>query len=228
MSSLVRVSDVVKVYYQGDTELRVLDSVSLDVQSGESCCIVGASGAGKSTLLHIIGALDSPTSGKVILGGQDLSKKSDHHLADIRNQKIGFVFQFHHLLPEFSALENVMMPCRIAGINERQSESLAKYWLERVGLETRDSHYPGQLSGGEQQRVAVARALVRSPSLLLADEPTGSLDSENSQKIEDLLFELRREHDLTLIVVTHNSQFSQRFSKVIELKDGKVVEGFSD
>lgn len=217
---ILEAKTVTRSYTKGAAHLDVLKGVNLQIHDGEALCIVGSSGAGKSTLLHILGTLDRPTLGKVLFEGVDLTRKSSAALAQFRSQTMGFVFQFHHLLPEMTALENVLLPCRIAGENHRDSLANANKLLAQFGLESRKDHYPSQLSGGEQQRVAIARALVRSPKILLADEPTGNLDSVNAQLIQDLFFELKRQRKLTLVVVTHDLNFAARFPRCLELKDG--------
>jgi lipoprotein-releasing system ATP-binding protein len=204
----------------GAARLEVLRGIDLAVGAGEAACIVGSSGAGKSTLLHILGALDRPTLGKVFFKGEDLTRKTDAELADFRNRSLGFVFQFHHLLAEFTALENAMMPCRIGGLSVAESRAAAEELLEALGLRERMSHYPSELSGGEQQRVAIARALVRKPEVLMADEPTGNLDTVNGARIQDLFFELKERLRLTLVVVTHDAAFAQRFPRVLRMRDG--------
>jgi lipoprotein-releasing system ATP-binding protein len=185
---------------------------------------VGASGVGKSTLLHILGTLDRPTSGKVYFGGVDIFQLKDHELAEFRNRNIGFLFQFHHLLGEFTALENVMMPLLIGRVGKEEAARDAKGILEAVGLGARFSHKPGELSGGEQQRVAIARALVHHPDLVLADEPTGNLDSQTSASIYELLRRLNEERGQTFIIVTHNSHLADQMDRVIRLVDGKVYQ----
>ncbi|MBM4363477.1 MAG: ABC transporter ATP-binding protein [Deltaproteobacteria bacterium] len=204
-------------------ELDVLRGIDLSVYQGEVASIVGASGAGKSTLLHCIGTLDLPTSGRIRLAGEDLTRASSSRLAAIRNESIGFVFQFHHLLPEFDALENVMMPGLIRGRPRRETMDRAMALLGEVGLSHRATHRPGELSGGEQQRVAIARALLMSPRLLLADEPTGNLDSATSDAIHDLFFEINRQHGTTILVVTHNGSFAERMPRRITMRDGKIL-----
>lgn len=208
--------------HQGRT-LEVLKGIDLDVKQGEILSIVGASGAGKSTLLHCVGTLDVPTSGTILLDGADLTKMGGAKLAAVRNKTIGFVFQFHHLLPEFTAFENVVMPGLIGGRGRREMAERANVLLEEVGLEHRSTHRPGELSGGEQQRVAIARALALEPKLLLADEPTGNLDSVTSDAIHDLFYEIADRHGTTIIVVTHNPGFAQRMPRVVEMTDGRVV-----
>lgn len=204
-------------------DLHILKNLSFEVVQGEAVCILGASGAGKSTFLHILGSLDQPTSGRVLWNGEDLSKKNDEDLASLRNKEMGFVFQFHHLLQEFTALENIMIPGRIAGLSLKQCEMRAKDLMDQLGLSHRQTHYPSQLSGGEQQRVAIARALFNEPRILFADEPTGNLDSENSSRIQDLFFQLKKDLGLTLVVVTHDVHFARRFPRSIRMADGEWV-----
>lgn len=217
--------EVWKSYAYGDgSELRVLQGVDLRIEAGEAVAIIGASGAGKSTLLQILGALDHPDSGSVLIGGTSLEGLEGDALADLRNRKIGFVFQFHHLLREFSALENAMMPCLIAGLSEAEARDRAREILVAVGLGQRLDHRPRQLSGGEQQRVAVARALANGPVLLLADEPSGNLDAHTSEQLHDLLFRLREERRLALVVVTHNRELAERADRILVLRDGVLKE----
>lgn len=212
-----------KVYVGGDGgELTVLDGVEIRVAPGEVVAIVGASGAGKSTLLHLLGGLDRPTAGEVVVGGRPLSGLSDRELAAVRNARIGFVFQFHHLLREFSALENVMMPQLIAGVDEATAAGRARLLLEEVGLGGRLAHKPWQLSGGEQQRVAVARALANRPLILLADEPSGNLDTQTSEHLHDLFFRLRAEHGVAMVLVTHNRELADRADRILQLKQGQL------
>jgi len=220
---ILKVIKLSKVFPHPRGEVWALKEVSFEVNSGESLAVVGVSGAGKSTLLHIIGAIDRPSKGKVILEGQDLSQMSPFQLAHLRNRKIGFVFQFHHLLPEFNALENVMMPALISRMEKKQAEERAKKVLIELGLEDRLYHRVGELSGGEQQRVAVARAVILEPKLLLCDEPTGNLDPETGRKVEDLLLELNQKKGITLIVVTHNESLAKRMQKRIRLFGGKII-----
>ena len=203
--------------------MEVLKGVDLTFSRGEKAAIVGASGVGKTTLLHVLGTLDRPTAGKVLYEGKDIYTLKEKELALFRNREIGFVFQFHHLLPEFSALENTMMPCLIQGIPEKESVSQAEAMLTLVGLKERLSHKPGELSGGEQQRVAVARALVLEPKVLLADEPTGNLDTKTGESVFDLLQELNQIKGVTLIVVTHNQKLAEKLSRQIQLVDGKAL-----
>ena len=222
-TALLKTEKLCKAYVQPAGSLQVLKNVDLQLFKGEAVCIVGSSGAGKSTLLHLLGALDRPTSGNIFFNDKNLQDFSDEELASLRNEKMGFVFQFHHLLGEFTALENVMIPCLIAGLSRREAKQKAEELLFTLGLTSRTSHYPSELSGGEQQRVAIARALVRKPEVLLADEPTGNLDTQNGKIIEDLFFNLKARLGITLIVVTHNLQFASRFTKVVRLKDGAMV-----
>ncbi len=222
---VLEVRDVAKEYVGGDgTRLRVLDGVSLAVPRGEMVAIVGESGAGKSTLLHVLGALERPSSGEVRLDGQALDASSDVALAELRNRLVGFVFQFHHLLREFTALENVMMPLRIAGETPRAARERAAGLLSRVGLASRMEHRPSALSGGEQQRAAVARALAASPAVLLADEPSGNLDQANAERLHELFAGLAREEALALVVVTHNPSLAARAQRVLRLASGRLVE----
>lgn len=200
--------------------LEILKGVDIQVAQGESVCINGPSGAGKTTLLHILGTLDRPDKGSLSIAGANILAFKDEQLARFRNETLGFVFQFHHLLGEFSALENVMMPSLICGKSRSDAERKAIYWLERVGLRARLTHFPDQLSGGERQRVAIARSLVMDPQVLLADEPTGNLDSNNATMVEDLFFQLQAELGLTLIVVTHNQNFASRFGRTLTMQDG--------
>lgn len=220
---------VSKGYRGGDgSVLRVLDGVELTVAAGEMVAIVGASGSGKSTLLHVLGALDRPEAGEVRVVGQSTRGLSDLGLADLRNRSIGFVFQFHHLLREFSALENVMMPLRIAGVEAGEARSRATGLLERVGLAARQSHRPAELSGGEQQRTAVARALAMRPALVLADEPSGNLDAPNAERLHDLLAEVTRELGVGVVVVTHNRSLAARATRVWQLAAGRLRPGDAD
>lgn len=218
---LLQVKNLFKSFKMGATEIPILKGVDLDVNAGDAICIMGSSGAGKSTLLQILGTLDRPTRGEVLFQGVPLHAKNDKELSEFRNTKLGFVFQFHHLLSEFTALENVMIPCQISGKSDRESESLSQKVLDLLGLKQRGMHYPSELSGGEQQRVAIARALVLGPSLVLADEPTGNLDSENAQNIQRVLFDLQEQLNLSLVVVSHDIEFSKKFPRVLVLKDGK-------
>jgi lipoprotein-releasing system ATP-binding protein len=220
--ALVIVEDLHKSFQHMGRRLEVLRGIDLNIYAGQILAIVGASGAGKSTLLHCIGTLDLPSAGRIRLGGEELTTMSSSRLAAVRNRNIGFVFQFHHLLPEFNALENVMLPGLIQGKSRREMEKRSAALLEEVGLSHRVTHRPGELSGGEQQRVAVARALTLDPKLLLADEPTGNLDSATSDAIHDLFFQINRQHGTTIVVVTHNSAFAESMPRVVRMRDGKV------
>ncbi len=202
--------------------LEVLRGIDLAISEGEVVAIVGQSGAGKSTFLHCVGTLDVITSGSLQVAGEELTSLSGSRLADLRNRTIGFVFQFHHLLPEFNALENVIMPGLIQGRSKKEMEPRGAALLEEVGLKERVLHRPGELSGGEQQRVALARALVLEPKLLLADEPTGNLDSTTSESIHELFFSINRQRGTTIVIVTHNIQLADKMPRVVTLKDGKV------
>lgn len=223
MTPMLEAIGVVKVFHGGDgAEVRVLEGVDLAVARGEMIAIIGASGAGKSTLLHVLGALERPTAGDVWLNGEHVADLPDDALADLRNRSVGFVFQFHHLLKEFSALENVMMPLRIAGRSPAEARDRAASLLARVGLGHRLNHRPAEMSGGEQQRTAVARALAMQPPLLLADEPSGNLDHHNAEGLHDLFAELATEMALGLVVVTHNRSLAARAGRVLLLADGRL------
>ena len=223
MPALVVVEHLEKTFVHMGRELQVLRDIDLTIDEGEVLAIVGPSGAGKSTLLHCIGTLDLPTSGRIRLAGEELTTLGPSRLAAVRNQTIGFVFQFHHLLPEFDALENVMMPGLILGKSKKELARRAAALLEEVGLSHRGTHRPGELSGGEQQRVAIARALLLDPKIVLADEPTGNLDTATSDAVHDLFFQINRAHNTTIVVVTHNPAFAQRMPRVVHMRDGKVV-----
>jgi lipoprotein-releasing system ATP-binding protein len=213
-----------KSYVGGDGGIiTVLDGVDLAVERGEMVAIIGASGAGKSTLLHLLGALDKPTTGEVFITGRALSGLDDDAVSALRNRTVGFVFQFHHLLREFTALENVMMPLRIGGTDEVEARRRALSLLDRMGLSGRAHHRPAQLSGGEQQRTAVARALASDPAVLLADEPSGNLDHGNSERLHDLFAELTRELEIAMVVVTHNRSLASRADRVLQLEEGKLA-----
>ncbi|HIN51128.1 MAG TPA: ABC transporter ATP-binding protein [Gemmatimonadetes bacterium] len=212
-----------KSFVVGDgSRLEILKEVDFEIAAGEVVAIIGASGAGKSTLLHLLGALDSPTGGDVLVGGRPVAGLTDEELADVRNHHVGFVFQFHHLLREFTALENVMMPALIAGMSSREASERASSLLLSVGVDHRESHKPNQLSGGEQQRVAVARALVNEPLVLLLDEPSGNLDTETSERLHDLLFRLRERQALSMVIVTHNRELAARADRILELTGGRL------
>ena len=221
-STLVVAHDVRKSFVHMGRTLEVLRGIDLTIDEGEIVAVVGQSGAGKSTLLHCIGTLDVPTSGSITVGGEEITTLPSARLAALRNRLIGFVFQFHHLLPEFNALENVMMPGLIQGKARGPLETRARALLEEVGLRERASHRPGELSGGEQQRVALARALVLEPKLILADEPTGNLDSATSGQIHDLFFQINEQRGTTLVIVTHNVALADSMPRKVTLKDGRV------
>lgn len=224
-SLLLQAQGVNKYYSNGKERLHILKDVALSIAQGEIAAILGPSGAGKSTLLHILGGLDSPGNGKVFFEGQDISSFSDRESADFRNKAVGFVFQFYHLLPEFNVLENVMMPLIISRPSSfifRPSYDRAMELLKEVGLGHRLKHLPSQLSGGEQQRAAIARALINEPKVLLCDEPTGNLDSENSRQIIQALKRLNREKKMTIVMVTHNLELADFASKVYHIKDGTL------
>ena len=223
-TDLLRVEGLRKVFRSGQSELLIFDNLSFRVRKGEMLAIVGESGAGKSTLLHILGALDRPSEGDVYCAKLALGSLSEEAAAEFRNREIGFVWQFHYLLPEFTALENVAMPLWLRGVGRRQAETEAAGWLREVGLEDRGHHRSGELSGGEQQRVALARALVTRPQLLMADEPTGDLDSATADRIFDLISRLHHDHQLTSIIVTHNPAFARRAGRVLRLHQGKLQE----
>lgn len=223
MTELIQVQQLFKSFGNGAKKVEVLRGIDLTFFQGEKAAIVGASGVGKTTLLHILGTLDRPTSGKVLYEGRDVFTLNEKDLALFRNRQIGFVFQFHHLLPEFNALENTMMPCLIQGIPKKEASVRAEAILTLVGLKDRLTHKPGELSGGEQQRVAVARALVLEPKILLADEPTGNLDSKTGESVFTLLQELNRIRKVTLILVTHNPSLAAQMPRQIHLVDGKAI-----
>lgn len=216
-------TDLVKEFDTPSQPLRILNGISAELNRGENLAVIGPSGSGKSTFLHIAGTLDKPTSGSVSLSGNDLNQLAEKDLASFRNQNIGFIFQEHHLLPQLSALENVLIPVVANGETDNDSIEQAKLLLEKVGLADRMAHRSAQLSGGERQRVAVARAMIRSPVLLLADEPTGSLDQANAKKIGQLLLDLQQEHNSILICVTHSESLSELFQKQVKLVNGKFV-----
>ena len=218
----IRAKGVGKVFQLGEERLDVLKNITLDIRSGEMISIVGASGAGKSTLLHLLGALDRPSAGAVHYGEQDIFRMPDGELARFRNAHIGFVFQFHHLLPEFTALENVMMPLLIQRLPKQAAQDKAPAALRDVGLQARARHTPGELSGGEQQRVAIARAIVTRPTVIFADEPTGNLDTKTGDAISDLLLQLNREFGLIIVLVTHNEKLAHTANTMIHLRDGQI------
>ena len=219
---MIQLNNLSKTFIKDGNAIEVLKSLDFTISRGESLAILGVSGAGKSTLIHILGTLDHPTSGTVLFDDINVFQWDKKKLAEFRNKTIGFVFQFHNLLPEFNSLENTMMPALIHGLPYRKARERAEAILHEVGLGDRLTHKPGELSGGEQQRVAVARALIMEPEIILADEPTGNLDSETGKKIEDILMDLNKVKRITLVVVTHNRMLADRMSKNIGLRDGKI------
>ncbi|NQU02954.1 MAG: ABC transporter ATP-binding protein [Syntrophaceae bacterium] len=221
---MITISNLAKTFMKDGNKIEVLKSINLEIKRGESLAILGVSGTGKTTFLQILGILDHPTSGHVLYDGVNAFEWNERKRAEFRNTKIGFVFQFHHLLPEFTTLENTMMPALINGIAKKETARRAEIILTEVGLGDRLAHKPGELSGGEQQRVAVARAMIMEPEILLADEPTGNLDTETGKKINDLLLNLIETKGTTLVVVTHNRLLSGRMSRTIGLKDGEIYD----
>lgn len=221
---LIRTEGLRKTYGSPKKAVEVLKGIDLKIGKGETCAIVGASGAGKSTLLNLLGGLDRPTSGEVYYEGNAVFRSDDRHLAAFRNSTIGFVFQFHHLLPEFTALENVMLPALIGGDSFPEAEQRARGLLAEVGLSARTGHKPGELSGGEQQRTAIVRALMRSPSVILADEPTGNLDTRTGEEVFEVLLEQNRTRSMTMIIVTHNERLASRLGRTLRMADGCMVE----
>ena len=220
--AVIQCQNVGKTYDYGSLKVEVLRNIDFQVASGEGIVIICASGSGKSTLLHILGGLDKPTSGEVKIQGQGLNSLSQVAIGQLRNRHLGFVYQFHHLLPEFSALENVMMPLLVARKSRAEAQAAAAEILEKVGLGSRMTHRPGELSGGERQRAAIARALVTKPDCLLADEPTGNLDRKNATHALEMMLELKRELGTALIVVTHDEQLAKRFDRVLTMDDGSL------
>ena len=222
---VLRARNLHKEFIKGSERIAVVKGVNLDIVEGDCMAIMGASGAGKSTLMHLLGALDRPTHGEVFFGPKqkNLWRMSDEDLSDFRNRNLGFVFQFHYLLPEFSSLENVMMPALIAGMARGEAEAQARDLLQFVGLQHRMSHRPAELSGGEQQRVAIARSVVLRPKLLFGDELTGNLDSENSKKVIDLLLDLNKRFGIAVLMVTHDHDVASRMGRVLTMKDGKIL-----
>ena len=221
---LIRIEELKKSYGDSKKTVEVLKGISLTINRGETVAIVGASGVGKSTLLNLLGGLDRPTSGEVYYEGKPVFKHDDRKLAAFRNSSIGFVFQFHHLLPEFTALENVVLPALIGGASFNEAAERATGLLVEVGLKDRLNHKPGELSGGEQQRTAMVRALMRSPSVILADEPTGNLDSRTGEEVFEILMEQNRSRGMTMIIVTHNEKLAGRLTRRLRMVDGNIIE----
>ena len=225
MGTLIKVEDIHKIYNPGENEVRALDGISLEIRRGEFAAIVGHSGSGKSTLMNMLGCLDSPTSGRYYLDGKDVSQLSDNELSDIRNQKIGFIFQGFNLIPNLTAEENVELPLIYRGVGRRERKQLAQSALEKVGLSHRMHHKPSEMSGGQQQRVAIARAIAQAPPIILADEPTGNLDSHSSQEIMGILKKLHKGGH-TVILITHDNEIAAQAERVIRIRDGKIEEDF--
>lgn len=223
MSEIIRVENLNKRYNLKGEDLHILKGIDLSIKKEEMLAIVGPSGAGKSTLLHIMGTLDAPTEGKVYFNGMDLFAQTEEALARFRNKKLGFVFQFHHLLPEFTALENTIMPALIHKMDKKEALQRGEGILKEVGLSERINHRPGELSGGEQQRVAVARALILSPEVILADEPTGNLDTHTSDAVFSLILRLNKERGITFVIVTHNEKLASQADRIVRMVDGRIV-----
>lgn len=221
-SPIIELKNLTKIYKNG-MEFRALDNANLKIKKGEFVAIVGPSGSGKSTLMHLIGLLDTPSSGTLLIDRNNVTNMSDKERSEIRNRMLGFVFQYHHLLPDFTALENVMMPLLIAGKKRKEAKETAEKLLKEVGLEDRMDHKPGELSGGQNQRVAIARALSCSPAIVLGDEPTGNLDTKTGDMIYELLRQLNKEYNQTFIVVTHNDDMALKADRIIRLVDGKIT-----
>ena len=221
---MIKLENIIREYRMGEDIVRAVSGISLEITEGEFVALVGPSGSGKSTTMHIIGGLDTPTSGRVIVDGHDLSRAGDRELSRYRNEKIGFVFQAFNLHPTYTATENVALPLIFSGIGYSRRMKIAAEALETVGLSDRASHRPNQLSGGERQRVSIARALVTQPKIILADEPTGNLDSKNGQLVMELLSRLNKEKGITLIIVTHNMEIAAVAGRIIKMRDGKIVE----
>jgi putative ABC transport system ATP-binding protein len=225
MEIAIELRGIEKEYDLGPVKLKVLNDINLSIKKSEMVSIMGPSGSGKSTMLHMLGCLDRPTKGKVIIDGVDVSKLNDDELAKIRREKIGFIFQFFYLIPSLTALRNIELPMTFVNGNSKDNEKKAKELLKMVGLEGRMNHRPSQLSGGESQRVAIARAIANDPQIILADEPTGNLDSKSGKEVIEILKNLNKERGVTLIIVTHDSSIARQTKKIINLKDGKIIKG---
>ncbi len=223
MNNVLSCQKLYKSFNQGGVELNILNGIDFQVAPGETVSITGSSGSGKSTLLHLLAGLDKATGGEIIINGNDFSKLNDNQICAIRNQNLGFIYQFHHLLPEFTALENVLMPIMISGYISEAKRNHALELLNRLGLSKRTKHFPGQLSGGERQRVAIARAVVNSPSIVFADEPTGNLDNQTSNHVLDIFFQLQEELKTSLVIVTHDNEIAAKAAKRYRLHDGKLI-----
>jgi lipoprotein-releasing system ATP-binding protein len=221
---MIKLENLSKTFFKDSNKIEVLRGLNLEIKKGDSLAILGVSGAGKSTLIHILGTLDHPTEGRLFINGINVFEWEERKIANFRNCTIGFIFQLNNLLPEFTALENAVMPALISGMNKKLALEKANYLLSEVGLGHRVKHKPGELSGGEQQRVAIARSLIMDPEIILADEPTGNLDTETGKKIEDILINLNEKKNITLIVVTHNTMLAERMSGRIGLRDGKIYD----
>jgi lipoprotein-releasing system ATP-binding protein len=221
---MIKLENLSKTFVKDGNKIEVLRGLNLEIKKGESLAVLGVSGAGKSTLIHILGTLDHPTEGRLLINSVNVFKWDEQKISRFRNSTIGFIFQFNNLLPEFDALENTMLPALIGGISKREAKEKAHQLLSEVGLDHRIRHKPGEMSGGEQQRVAIARALVMDPEILLADEPTGNLDTETGKKIEDILVNLNEMKQITLVLVTHNKLLAERMSGRIGLRDGKIYD----
>jgi len=224
MSNVLEAKQLSRSFDEAERQLVIINNLNLSVAAGERLAIIGSSGSGKSTLLNLLAGLDTPTTGEVVIGGESISQLSENRRAELRNSQLGFVFQFHHLLPEFSALENIAIPQLLAGVSVHDAQQRANYLLDQVGLSSRAQHKPAKLSGGERQRVAIARALANTPACVLMDEPTGNLDPHTAQDVEHYLLKLNQEQGVAQIVVTHDHALAKRMDRVLELKEGRLVE----
>ena len=224
MNSVLVANQLSRSFDEAERKLVIINDLNLSVAAGERLAIIGSSGSGKSTLLNLLAGLDTPTTGEVIIDGESISQLSESRRAELRNSRLGFVFQFHHLLPEFSALENIAIPQLLAGVSVQAAHQRATYLLDQVGLSSRAQHKPAKLSGGERQRVAIARALANTPACVLMDEPTGNLDPHTAQDVEHYLLKLNQEQGVAQIVVTHDHELAKRMDRILELKEGRLVE----